>query len=102
MEKAYRASLDIRRQGSAALDLCSVAAGRAGAYFELALSLWDYAAGTLLVEEAGGICTRIDGSPLPFDASRPTILAAGPAPFLWIAHKNGFEILGCASGTVPV
>lgn len=81
MEKAYRASLDIRRQGSAALDLCSVAAGRAGAYFELALSLWDYAAGTLLVEEAGGICTRIDGSPLPFDASRPTILAGGPAAY---------------------
>ena len=81
MEKAYRASLDIRRQGSAALDLCSVAAGRAGAYFEMALSLWDYAAGTLLVEEAGGICTRIDGSPLPFDASRPTILAGGPAAY---------------------
>ena len=79
MERAYRASLDIRRQGSAALDLCSVAAGRAGAYFELALSLWDYAAGALLVEEAGGLCTRPDGSPLPYDSSRPAILAGGPA-----------------------
>ncbi len=79
MEKAYRASLDIRRQGSAALDLCSVAAGRAGVYFEMALSLWDYAAGALLVEEAGGVCTRLDGAALPFDASRPSILAGGKA-----------------------
>lgn len=81
MQRAYDASLDIRRQGSAALDLCSVAAGRAGAYFELALSLWDYAAGAILVEEAGGICTRLDGTPLPYDASRPTILAGGRAAY---------------------
>lgn len=45
MKAAYLASLDIRREGSAALDLCSAAAGRAGVYFELGLSLWDYAAG---------------------------------------------------------
>ena len=77
MELAYRASLDIRRQGSAELDLCSVAAGRAGAYFELSLSLWDYAAGWLIVKEAGGVCTRLDGSPLPFDGSKPTVLAGG-------------------------
>ena len=78
MEKAHRASLDIRRQGSAELDLCSVAAGRAGAYFELTLSLWDYAAGSLIVTEAGGICTQLDGSPLPFDGSKPSVLAGGP------------------------
>ena len=78
MEAAHRASLDIRRQGSAELDLCSVAAGRAGAYFELSLSLWDYAAGFLLVQEAGGVCTQPDGSPLPFDSSKPAILAGGP------------------------
>ena len=78
MEKAYRASLDIRRQGSAELDLCSVAAGRAGAYCELSLSLWDYAAGALIVQEAGGVCTQLDGSPLPFDGSKPSVLAGGP------------------------
>ena len=77
MELAYRASLDIRRQGSAELDLCSVAAARAGAYCELSLSLWDYAAGALIVEEAGGRCTRIDGSPLPFDGGKSSILAGG-------------------------
>ena len=79
MKLAYDNSLDVRRQGSAALDLCSVAAGRAGLYFELSLSLWDYAAGALLVREAGGICTRIDGSALPFDGSRPSVLAGSPA-----------------------
>ena len=49
MKKAYLAGLDVRREGAAALDLCSVAAGRAGVYFELGLSLWDYAAGKLIV-----------------------------------------------------
>ena len=78
MEAAHRASLDIRRQGSAELDLCSVAAGRAGAYFELSLSLWDYAAGYLIVREAGGVCTQLDGAPLPFDSGKPTVLAGGP------------------------
>ena len=77
-ETACRAGLDVRRQGSAALDLCSVAAGRAGVYFELQVSLWDYAAGALIVSEAGGRVTDIHGSPLPFDGSKPTILAASP------------------------
>lgn len=54
-------ALDVRRSGSAALDLCNIAAGRAELFFELRLSPWDYAAGSLLVEEAGGVVTRIDG-----------------------------------------
>ena len=78
MKAAYLAGLDVRREGSAALDLCSVAAGRAGAYFELGLSLWDYAAGLLLVREAGGVCCRIDGEALPLDPSRPSVAAGGP------------------------
>ena len=79
MKKAYLTGLDIRREGAAALDLCSVAAGRAGVYFELGLSLWDYAAGKLLVEEAGGLCRTLTGAPLPMDASRPSIVAGGEA-----------------------
>ena len=55
-KKLYAASLDLRREGSAALDLCTVAAGRAGLYFEMKVSLWDYAAGDLIVREAGGVC----------------------------------------------
>ncbi|RRR69977.1 MAG: inositol monophosphatase [Candidatus Viridilinea halotolerans] len=48
---------DIRRPGSAALDLCAVAAGRSDAHWELGLSPWDVAAGALLVLEAGGTIT---------------------------------------------
>ena len=77
-ELAYRTGLDIRRQGTASLDLCSVAAGRAGAYYELSLSLWDYAAGALIVSEAGGVITKIDGSPVAWDGSKSSVLAASP------------------------
>jgi len=52
----------IRRMGSAALDLCYVACGRYDGYFEYRLSPWDFAAGILIVEEAGGICLDSDGS----------------------------------------
>ena len=57
--------LDIRRSGSAALDLCSIASGRAEIYFEMILSPWDFAAGALIVEEAGGVVTTLDGNELP-------------------------------------
>lgn len=77
MCRCCKASLDIRRQGSAELDLCSVAAGRAGLYFELSLSLWDYAAGKLLVEEAGGICLTEDGKELLFTGEKSSMLAGG-------------------------
>lgn len=63
----FKQALDIRRSGSAALDLCSIAAGRAELYFEMKLSPWDYAAGALIVTEAGGIVTTIDGAPLTFE-----------------------------------
>ena len=77
--KLFDASLDLRREGSAALDLCTVAAGRAGLYFEMQTSLWDYAAGALIVREAGGQCLRTDGSPLPADGGLTDIVAAAPA-----------------------
>lgn len=77
--RAYEKSLDVRRRGSAALDLCDVAAGRAGVYFEMSLSLWDYAAGALIVREAGGVCTTLDGKPLPLDGTKTSILAGGSA-----------------------
>lgn len=66
--------LDVRRSGSAALDLCTVASGRAELYFELQTSPWDFAAGKLIVEEAGGVVTTIDGEELPFD-KKTSILA---------------------------
>ena len=74
---AYDASLDLRRGASAELDLAYVAAGRSGLFFELSLSFWDYAAGMLLVEEAGGKCTSLDFSPLPLDGRKSSVLAGG-------------------------
>lgn len=68
-------SLDIRREGSAALDLCSVAAGRAGLYRELSLCTWDYAAGWLIVTEAGGECRRPDGSLFTLTGGRSSMIA---------------------------
>ena len=54
----------VRRDGSAALDLCYVAAGRADGFFEEILKPWDMHAGRLILEEAGGTVTRLDGTPL--------------------------------------
>ena len=54
---------DVRRSGSAALDLAWIAAGRADGFWEFGLSPWDVAAGRLLVEEAGGRVTDFAGRP---------------------------------------
>jgi myo-inositol-1(or 4)-monophosphatase len=53
----------LRRDGSAALDLCYVASGRLDGYWELKLAPWDVAAGSLIVEEAGGRCSDFRGGP---------------------------------------
>ena len=71
----YENALDFRREGSAELDLCSVASGRAGFFVELMLSYWDFAAGALIVEEAGGKCLTADGKPLPADGSKSSVIA---------------------------
>lgn len=57
MRALYDRCQDVRRTGCASLDLCYVACGRLDGYVELALQPWDYAAGMLLVEEAGGRVT---------------------------------------------
>jgi len=54
---------DLRRAGSAALDLAYVACGRCEGFFEIGLSPWDMAAGSILVQEAGGIVTDFAGGP---------------------------------------
>ena len=73
LSEFFSQALDIRRSGSAALDLCWVACGRAEVYFELQVSPWDFAAGKLIVEEAGGIVTALDGTPLSFDGKTSII-----------------------------
>lgn len=68
---------DIRRLGSAALDLCSVAAGHVDAYFEQGLHAWDLAAGGLIAREAGCRVEGLHGA----TAGRPLVLAAPPVLF---------------------
>ncbi len=62
------ATRGVRRLGSAAMDLCYVAAGILDVFWEVGLKSWDLAAGGLIVTEAGGRLTRYDGSPMPLDA----------------------------------
>ncbi|MGH9530255.1 MAG: inositol monophosphatase family protein [Terriglobales bacterium] len=62
----------VRRAGSAALDLCSVAAGRFEGFWEFNLNAWDTAAGVLIVEEAGGRVTDFKGRPFQLN-SRETV-----------------------------
>jgi myo-inositol-1(or 4)-monophosphatase len=64
----------VRRLGSAALDLCYVAAGRLDGFWEGTLHPWDIAGASLLVEEAGGVITGYDGS--PFNPRRDDVVAA--------------------------
>ena len=64
IQRVFEQSQDIRRTGSAAMDLAYVACGRTGGFFEPRLSPWDFAAGMLLVAEAGGQVTDFEGKPL--------------------------------------
>ncbi len=73
-QRAIVAAQSIRRTGSAALNLCYVAAGRFDAYFARETKIWDIAAGSLMIQEAGGLITALDGSPLVL--TRPKFLAA--------------------------
>lgn len=65
---------DVRRFGAAAMDLCSVAAGRVTAYYEAGLSPWDLAAGRIVATEAGAVVEAIEGGP-----PRPDSVLAAPA-----------------------
>ena len=68
---------DIRRSGSAALDLANLACGRHEVFFELRLKPWDYAAGSLIVQEAGGCVVMPFEQDMDYDRST-AILAASP------------------------
>ncbi len=65
-KKLLKECVDLRRSGTAAWDMCCLAMGRCGLYFELRIQLWDYAAAALIATEAGCTVTDIDGKPLSF------------------------------------
>ena len=72
-DKLIRKGIPVRRLGSAAIDLCWVAAGRFDGFYEHKLQAWDSAAGFLLIEEAGGKVTDFNGN--PYSPYQPHILA---------------------------
>lgn len=74
-DRIWHETEDLRRPGAAALDLAWTAAGVFDGYFELNMSIWDVAAGTLMVEEAGGVVTDWDGSAAYLGGD---VLAASP------------------------
>ena len=83
----YNACQDVRRMGCASLDLSFVACGRQDLYVEPALKPWDYAAGLLLVEEAGGKVTQPDGSPVTLLEGCGVLASNGHV------HQQALEVL---------
>ena len=83
----FKHILGIRRFGSAALDLCFVACGRAGGYWEFELSPWDFAAGKLIVEESGGKVTGRYGEKMPLDRRHFIVASNGKI------HKQMLSII---------
>ncbi len=81
------ATAGIRRAGSAALDLCWVAAGVFDGFWELMLAPWDMAAGMLLVREAGGRVTDLEGADV--GAEHSGLVAGNPAIHAWLLETLG-------------
>ena len=68
---------DVRRMGAAALDLAYIAAGKFDCFYEEILRPWDYAAGAVIIEEAGGKITDLEGNKVTFEKSRGILASNG-------------------------
>jgi len=89
-EKVVQNTSGVRRPGAAALDLCYVAAGRLDGFWETGLATWDLAAGSLIIREAGGIVSGLDGSENFLDTGH--ILTGSPKIYAGIAKLCAAEI----------
>ncbi len=96
MREVYSGCVDIRRSGSCALDICYLAKGECELFFEFRVFPWDCAAGIIILNEAGGIITGIDGASLRLDRTSP-IIAANNAE----NHKKLLEIVKKHINSVP-
>ena len=83
--RIMEATAGLRRAGSAALDLCDVAGGRFEAFWEYRLAPWDVAAGILLIREAGGVVTGLDGKPA--EVKHGPIVAGNPHMHAWLLEQ---------------
>ena len=90
---AYPLVQDVRRFGSAALDLCYIAAGRAGVFFEARLCPWDYAAGSLIAQEAGAVVGNMEGGALDL-YRKCSVLVGCPK-----AHKEMLKLIAACAET---
>ena len=90
LTKCIRSTTGVRRAGAAALDLCYVAAGRLDAFFETGLAPWDLAAGSLIIREAGGIISGLDGSENYLETGH--VLCGSPKIYAGLAKLCASEI----------
>ena len=90
LRKVLENTSGVRRPGAAAIDLCYVAAGRLDAFFETGLAPWDLAAGSLIIREAGGIVSGLDGSESYLDSGH--ILTGTPKVYSALAKLCSREI----------
>ena len=88
--KVVRNTSGVRRPGAAALDLCYVAAGRLDGFWETGLAPWDLAAGSLIIREAGGIISGLDGSENFLDTGH--VLCGTPKIYAGLAKMCSAEI----------
>lgn len=75
----------MRLLGSAALEMAYVASGRLDGYVSLSLNPWDFGAGKILVEEAGGTVTKMNGQPLPYN-EKSSVMACNPTFYEELKH----------------
>jgi myo-inositol-1(or 4)-monophosphatase len=80
-----RATAGIRRAGAAALDFANVASGRYDAFWELSLAPWDFAAGMLMIREAGGVVTDLDGNEA--HVVHGGLIAGNPVMHEWVLNQ---------------
>jgi myo-inositol-1(or 4)-monophosphatase len=86
LARILRAGAQVRRGGAAAIDLCFLADGRFEAFWEAALQPWDFAAGALIAEEAGGVCGRVEGGPLGLTPG--SVIAANSSELLEVLRSR--------------
>ncbi|MEX2180476.1 MAG: inositol monophosphatase family protein [Gemmatimonadaceae bacterium] len=84
MAKVMAHVAGVRRPGAASIDLASVACGRFDGFWEMELAPWDFAAGMLLVREAGGVASDLTGAPLRA-LGKSSVLAGNPSMHRWLA-----------------
>ncbi|MEM7431204.1 MAG: inositol monophosphatase family protein [Pseudomonadota bacterium] len=97
LTKVIQHTTGVRRFGSAALDLCYVATGRTDGFFETGLGPWDMAAGGLIIREAGGIVSALDGGENYLETGH--ILAGSPKIYVGLAQLCAREIKVLAQQT---